>query len=189
MTPRNRLAASLAQKLAGVRADPEFRGASLEIQTTREHEWVIAGPAETSKTWACLWKLDTDLRSTPGAQAVLVRKKRTHMNGTVLRTWRQLITIRGGVKVNGGNNPDSYDYPNGSRLYVIGMDDPQKVLSGEYDWIVVNQAEELSKTDWEMLSMRCTGRGAVTQHPAMYGDCNPGPPTHFLKHRDGLKMF
>jgi len=56
-------------------------------------------------------------------------------------------------------------------------------LSGERDWIYVNQAEELTQDDWETLSTRATGRGAVTATPMLFGDCNPGPADHWILRR------
>lgn len=170
--------------------DPLFRGAALDAQTITDHEWLLAGPAETGKTWAALWRLDGLLASTPGAQAALVRKVAADIGPTVLVTYRRILERSGsGAVAYGGNAPLWFDYPNRSRLYIGGMDRPGKVLSGERDWIVVNQAEELQLEDWETLSTRCTGRGAVTATPMLFGDCNPGPPTHWILGRPALKLL
>lgn len=166
--------------------------------------WVLAGPSETGKTWATLWRLDALLRVTPKAQAALVRKVRATINGTVLMTYRRVVERSGsGAKEYGGKKPEFYDYPNGARLWIGGMDDPGKILSGERDFIYVNQAEELNEDDWETLSTRATGRGAVTTTPMLFGDCNPGPADHWIirrrdsgalvflesKHRDNPSLY
>jgi PBSX family phage terminase large subunit len=91
--------------------------------------------------------------------------------------------MRGGVKVYGGERPEMYRYEGGARVYVGGLDHPEKVLSGERDWIYVNQAEEVSEEDWETITTRCTGRGAQTKTPMLFGDCNPGPPDHWILKR------
>ncbi len=169
---------------------PTFRGAALEAQQTTSHEWMLAGPAETGKTWAALWRLDALLAATPRAQAAIVRKVRHDMDGTVLATWRKVVERSGtGAQVYGGEKPQWYDYPNGARLYVGGMDRAGAVLSGERDFIYVNQAEELTLEDWETLTTRTTGRGAVTDTPMLFGDCNPGPPTHWIINRPALKVL
>lgn len=194
-SPVDVLAALLAEKEARRRKRtspdvvPTFRGVALEAQTITAHEWMLSGPAETGKTWASCWRLDTLLRETPKARAALVRKVRADMGGTVLETLERIQAIRGGVVQVGGAHPEWYDYPNGARLYVGGMDRPGKVLSGERDWIVVNQAEELELEDWETLTTRCTGRGCVTSTPMLWGDCNPGPPSHWILHRDALRVL
>ena len=181
-----------AAKLQGERAataTPTFRGAALAAQATRRHEWMLAGPAETGKTYGGLWRVDSELRRVHGSRWVLVRKVRADMGGTVLNTFARVSGIRGGVSTYGGNEPQWFDYPNGSRLYVAGMDRPGKVLSGEFDGIYVNQAEELRLEDWETLTTRCTGRGVRTDAPMLCGDCNPGPPAHWILGRASLEVF
>lgn len=168
---------------------PTFRGAALEAQTITDHEWMLAGPAETGKTFSGLYRLDSLMRSTPKATAVIVRKVRADMNGSVLQTWRRVIAIRGGVDVYGGEEAKFYTYPNGSRVYVAGMDRPGAALSSERDFIYVNQAEELDLEAWETLTTRCTGRGCVTTTPMIFGDCNPGPFTHWIVNRPSLRVL
>lgn len=171
-------------------SEPTFRGVARDAQTITDHEWILAGPAETGKTFAALWRLDGLLRSTPKAQAALVRKVAADIGPTVLVTYRRILDLSGsGAVPYGGRAPEWFDYPNGARLYIGGMDRPGKVLSGERDWIYVNQAEELQRDDWETLSTRCTGRGAVTSAPMLFGDCNPGPPTHWILGRPTLRVL
>lgn len=151
---------------------------------------MLAGPAETGKTWATLWLLDSLLASTPGAQAGLIRKVAADINPTVLVTYRRVVErSRSGAVPYGGEKPEWYDYPHGARLYLGGMDRPGKVLSGERDFLYANQAEELTLEDWETLSTRATGRGAVTRTPMLFGDCNPGPEDHWILKRELLKVF
>jgi hypothetical protein len=177
-----------AEEAARVPPVPTFRGANLEAQTIEAHEWILSGPAETGKTWATLYRLDSLARSTVGAKGVLVRKVRSDMDTTVLSTWHRLIEGRQVEKI-GGDRPTAYRYANGTTVHVVGMDREGKVLSGEFDWICVNQCEELWVADWETLSSRCTGRGARTSTPMLFGDCNPGPPTHWIRSRPALKLL
>lgn len=154
------------------------------MQSLAAPEWLIAGPAETGKTFASLYRLDRLLRTTPKAQAALIRKVRSTIGPTVLVTYQRVLAMSGsGAVAYGGNGPAWYDYPNGARLWIGGMDDSSKILSGERDFIYVNQAEELTQDDWEVLSTRATGRGAVTATPMLFGDCNPGPADHWILRR------
>jgi PBSX family phage terminase large subunit len=169
---------------------PTFRGAAARAQTIDAHEWMLAGPSETGKTWAALWRLDQLLTTTRQAQGALIRKIAADIGPTVLRTYKKVIErSRSGARPYGGEKPEWYDYPNGARLYVGGMDRPGKVLSGERDFVYVNQAEELSLEDWETLTTRTTGRGAVTDTPMLFGDCNPGPPAHWIINRPSLTVL
>jgi phage terminase large subunit len=174
-----------------------LRGAALAFWRAPAHEIVLAGPAETGKTYACLLRLDYLLANYPRAQAVLVRKVRDTIFSTVLQTYlrkvqnfapgRDVSTL--GVKRYGGERPQWFDYPNGARLWLAGIDDPGKALSSERDYIYVNQAEELSEDDWQVLTTRATGRAGNTPRPQIFGDCNPGPPHHWLKHRQSLTLL
>jgi len=178
---------------SGIKA-PTFRGANLEIQSYSGNEWMLSGPAETGKTWAALWRLDSLLRTTPRVKATLARKIQSTIYGTVLVTWEAIQELRQSLGYAravafGGEKPQWYSYPNGSRLWVGGMDNPNKILSGERDWIYINQAEELTENDWEILLTRTTGRGAVTKTPMLFGDCNPGAEDHWIQKRLSLKVF
>ena len=168
---------------------PTFRGAALEAQCVTDSEFLLSGPAETGKTFAGLFRLDSLLRETPKSHAAIIRKVRQDMATTVLRTFDRIIAIRGGVTRFGGERAEFYTYPNGARAYVAGLDDPTKVLSSELDWGYVNQAEQLTLSDWEFLSTRTTGRGAVTRTPFVFGDCNPGPPKHWIKTRPSVRLL
>lgn len=163
---------------------PVFRGDNLVAQDITDPAWLLSGPFETGKTWAALWRLDQEARANKGGQYAIVRKVRNDMDGSVLVTWRKVIErAGGGVTVFGGEKPQWYDYPNGARVWVGGLDRPEKTLSGERDGVYVNQAEELAEQDWELLTRATTGRGAVTAHPMLFGDCNPGGEDHWILSR------
>ncbi len=183
----------LRRRKSGARM-PTFRGDNLAVQSYRGNEWILSGPAETGKTWATLWVLDSLLRETPKAKASLVRKLQVSMWGTVLVTWKRIQELRKAMGdapavAYGGEKPEWYTYENGAQLFIGGMDNPQKILSGERDFICVNQAEELSENDWETMLTRATGRGAQTKTPMLFGDCNPGPERHWILKRESLQVF
>ena len=168
---------------------PALRGASQQLWDSKDHEVMLAGPAETGKTWAALHKLHHLMLTNAGAQGAIVRKSYSTMHGTVLQTYRRILGKDSKVHAFGGEKPEWFDYPNGSRVFVGGMDNPQKVLSSERDIIYVNQAEELALDDWETLTTRATGRGAVMPYTQIYGDCNPGRATHWILNRPSLRVL
>jgi phage terminase large subunit len=160
----------------------------MTLQSIRAGEVIISGPSETGKTLAALVMLDRLCRDYNGLQAAMIRKVRNDMSGTVLQTWRRFIQ-QPDVTVFGGENVEFYAYPNNSRIWIGGMDRPGKVLSGEKDAIYVNQTEELELADWETLSTRVTGRAGVLRPGLLIGDCNPGPPHHWIKSRSVLRLL
>lgn len=147
----------------------------------------------TGKTLSALCKLHDIAWRYPGAQLAIVRKTRESMSGTCLLTFEQKVLLPNSpVKPYGGRSPDRYIYPNGSVIWVGGMDNPNKVLSGERDAIYINQLEELSLPDYETLTTRATGRSGHVPNPQVFGDCNPASPTHWIlarKREGSLKLL
>jgi len=169
---------------SGEKADAVFvpRGGVKDFIYCKDHETVVEGPAETGKTWGACWKIHTLATKYAGARIVMLRKVQKHVYDSVLETFRN-ITAGAPLKYYGGLKPDRIIYPNRSVIYIGGMDTASKVLSSERDIIYFNQVEEATLKDWEYLTTRATGRGAVMPYTQVLGDCNPGPPMHWIKKR------
>lgn len=121
----------------------------------------------------------------------MARKTFSSLVGTVVQTFNRL-TAGSPVRAFGGETPTRYLYPNGSVIWLAGLDNPGRALSSERDFIYINQAEELKLDDWEILLTRCSGRGGVIQDPQIFGDCNPAGSLHWIRQRakDGkLRMI
>jgi phage terminase large subunit len=84
------------------------------------------------------------------------------------------------VKPYGGERPEFYIYPNGSVLYLGGLDKPDKFLSSEWDFIYINQTEEITKDAYEKLCARASGRAGNAPYTQVIGDCNPSYPGHWI---------
>lgn len=164
-----------------------FRGGNRAFyHDTKSTECIVSGPAETGKTVAACHKLHYLCATIPRVQAAIIRQVRADMPSTVLQTWGRAIqpaVDAGAVKVFGGTDPGLYQYCNGSEVWIAGMDRPGKVLSGQFDFVYVNQAEELSLAAWETITTRCTGRAGNALWHQVMGDCNPGAPWHWILDR------
>ena len=145
----------------------------------QDHEVIIAGPAETGKTLAVCWKLHALASKYNGFQGAMVRKTQKDIYGSVMQTYERVIE-KSPVVPYGGTKPERFIYPNGSNVWIGGMDNPGKVLSSERDFIYVNQAEEISLDAWETLGTRTTGRNSVIPFPQLVGDANPGGSRHWI---------
>src|SRR5688572_15322847 len=157
-------------------------GATADLFRLKDPQLIVSGPAETGKTIACLHLLDSLAWKYPGMQGAIIRKTYRSMPGSVLQTYEKKVLVDGdGVTKRGGEKPEWFDYPNGSRLWVGGMDNPAKVLSSERDVIYVNQTEELTLDEWETLTTRATGRAGNMPYAQVIGDCNPGAFSHWIK--------
>jgi phage terminase large subunit len=164
----------------------EFRGANWDFLRSGHPEGLIAGAAETGKTYAACWKLHLLCMAHKNSQASIIRQVQADMPGTVIVTWEGVIKLameRGLVSKYGGERPEFYQYKNGSRVWIGGLDRPGKVLSGERDFVYINQAEELSLHGYETITTRCTGRAANAPFHQIMADCNPGSNFHWLLNR------
>lgn len=171
-------------------ADFTFYGGVREFARYKGPEAIVSGPAETGKTLGALWKLHICACKYPGASIVIARKTLTSIYSTVLVAFRKKV-LAGCPEVDpyGGEKPQWYDYSNGSRIWMAGLDKSSRVLSSEHDIIYINQVEELTLEDWETLTTRTTGRAGNMPYSQTIGDMNPAWPAHWVYHRDTLKIF
>jgi phage terminase large subunit len=93
------------------------------------------------------------------------------------------------VDVFGGGRPEWVMYPNQSQIFLGGLDNPEKVLSSEYDFIFIPQGEEIALHAYEQLTSRATGRAGNAPYSQVMVDCNPGPPSHWILHRKPANLL
>lgn len=160
-------------------------------------ELVISGPAGTGKTRGILDYIHARC-GTSRTRALLMRKTQESLKTSALITYQEQVLYEfdgkqasaDNVSYFGGNDirPAQFNYHDtGSTIVLGGMDNPSKVLSTEYDIIYVNECTELRLDEWETLGGR-TDRPSTDPRPPglLLGDCNPGPPTHWIKQREAL---
>lgn len=177
-------------------ADYTFYGGVRNFVRYKGSEALIHGPAETGKTLGALTKLHLCAMKYPGASIVIARKTLSSTYATVLQTYKkkvksvaEMIDARVINEYGGENKPEWFDYPNGARIWITGLDKSSKVLSSEHDIIYVNQTEDLELDDFETLTTRTTGRAGNMPYSQTIGDANPSYPTHWMYQRPTLKMF
>lgn len=158
-------------------------GGALKLWRSGHPETLLCGPADTGKSRVWLEKLHFCADKYPGARLLIVRKTRKSLGQSGMVTYEQKVLPRGwlGKLIHFNTTDQQYEYPNGSIIAVAGMDDPEKAQSSEWDIIYCQEATELSEHAWELLS-KCV-RNGVMPYQQLGGDCNPGPPTHWLKAR------
>lgn len=150
-------------------------------------EFLLCGPAGTGKTignLTLLWHYATEY---DGMRGLIIRKTRESMTESVLNTWEKRVVpvdhpcLAGAVR----SNRKSYRIKN-SEIIVLGLrsggrDATEKVMSTEYDVILVAEAIELTEDDWERLTTRLrNGRMPFQQ---LIADTNPSHPKHWLNLR------
>jgi phage terminase large subunit len=170
----------------GSTIDPSSRpyrpyGAALELFQRREHELVIEGPADTGKSRACLEKVHACLTKYPGARAAMVRKTRKSLTSTAMVTFERQVVPEGAVRLWQG---EEYRYPNGSKIHLFGLDDPERLKSAELDLIYVQEVSELAEDEWQLLCTRATGRGGTMPYQQVLADLNPREPNWWMYERE-----
>lgn len=155
-------------------------GAAEALMYDRAPEVLLSGPAGTGKSRALLEKVYFCMLHWPRARALIVRKTRASLTHTGVVTFEQKV-LPPGSTLKRHTLTDSYTLPNGSVIALGGMDNYLRIMSTEYDLIAVLESTELEENDWEALSTRL--RNNVMPFQQLIGDCNPGPPTHWLKKR------
>jgi terminase large subunit-like protein len=155
-------------------------GAALELFTCKEREVLLAGPANTGKSRACLQKLDLAAMQRP-MRGLICRKVRSTMTQSALVTFNEKVLPVESSGVSFHHEDQEYRYASGARIAVAGLDDPRKILSADYDLIYVQEATELTEVDWGILVSRL--RNNVLSYQQIMGDCNPSSPDHWLKAR------
>ena len=156
-------------------------GAARELLLAKDNEVLIEGPAGTGKSRAVWQKGDLLCREIPGLRALAVRKTRVSMSETVMPIYERFVNRAAGAEgVNRGHR-QSYRYANGSVIVLGGMDNADRIMSSEYDFIMEFEATELTEDDHEKLGTRL--RSPVWRFKQQVAECNPGAPTHWLNQR------
>lgn len=155
--------------------------------TCKRDEILLSGPAGTGKSRACLEKLHVMALKYPGMRGLIVRKTLASLGSTALVTWREkvaAVALDTGVLSFYGGSPQEaaqYRYDNGSTITIGGMDKATKIMSSEYDVVYVQEATELTLSDWDHITTRL--RNGVVPYQQVIADCNPDRPTHWLNER------
>ncbi len=166
-------------------ADPRYKayqpyGSALETLYYQGDEMLICGPVGTGKSRGALEKLHLCCCKYPKMRALLVRKTRSALTQSAIVTYENFVLPDNGM-VKFRTYEQEYRYQNGSKIVIGGMDKSSKIMSSEYDLIFVMEARELTLEDWEALITR--NRYGVMPYNQIIGDCNPGPPRHWLYQR------
>src|SRR5215469_16207913 len=148
-TPRG----SSIQTLKSQFVDYEPFGACKRLFLCQDPELIITGPAGTGKSRAALEKCNWLLEKYVRIRGLMIRKTRRSMTQSCVVTYEQEVMPNPTyIPFHGGDQ--EYRYPNGSIFALAGLDDPLKIYSSQWDFVYVNQAEELLEEEWEQVKSR-----------------------------------
>lgn len=157
--------------------DPQ--GVIPDVWRYRGLEACVHGPVRTGKTRGLLELAYVAGSNYPGARILFVRKVRATMAQTVLQTWEDEVFPAEFLTGCSRSHVEEYRLPNGSVFIPGGLDNTDKIMSSEYDWIFVFEATDIDERDRQNLLTRLSGH-AIPYHRLVM-DCNPKHPGHWLR--------
>jgi phage terminase large subunit len=168
---------------------PYVRGGCAKLYHNHAPEIVLHGPYETGKTFGVIAWFHWLMCQYPNAKGLWLRDVYKDLISSACETFERKVLAtplddpQSPVRKFGGEKPEKYMYRNGSEILLKGLDRPGGLLSAEFDFIYINQAEEIDLAIYEILTGRATGRAGNTPFTQIMCDCNPGAPDHWILKR------
>ena len=151
---------------------------------------VAGGTYDAGKTFSLCAYMDALAMEFPGARMTFVHRSLSRVYRNILPTYYKYLgytpTSRDAPNPTfitrfGGEKPEFFEYKNGTRIYVNGLDKPQNLLSDFFDAGFVNQCELLPFDAWDELTGRVSERAGTLPIAQLVGDCNPSIPNHWIR--------
>ena len=151
---------------------------------------IAGGTYDAGKTFSCIAYMDMLARKFPGARMSFIHRSLHRVHRNIIPTYEKYLGYRPtrrddpvptAVTRFGGEHPDFFEYTNGTRIYVNGLDKPQNLLSDFFDAAFVNQAELVPFDTWDELTARVSERAGTIPVAFLLGDCNPSVPNHWIR--------
>ena len=165
-------------------------GKMLDLWESEASVKVAGGTYDAGKTFSLCAYMDALAGAFPGARMTFVHRSLSRVYRNILPTYYKYLgytpTSRDApnptfVTRFGGEKPEFFEYKNGTRIYVNGLDKPQNLLSDFFDAAFVNQCELLPFDAWDELTGRVTERAGMMPIAQLLGDCNPSLPNHWIR--------
>lgn len=169
-----------------MKIDRRYRaiGGAAEFIACEDKEVLCESGAGTGKTHSLLRKADRTAIINPGCRQFFARDTRVSMTESVLVEFEDSVLWPGHPAISGSAsraNRHSYVYPNGSEIYVVGLDNPNRLMSTQFDRGYLFEATEATQEAWELMLSRM--RNGRTPYHQLVADCNPGPRGHWINKR------
>ena len=169
----------------------------LNAMHSRAEMIMFHGPRNTSKSYTTWKSFAFYHEMIPNLQSFIVRNEAKTLAKTVLKTFLRMVKYP--VKkhkenpfeiVGGPNFPQRILWDNGGITEMGGLDDPDKILGGDYHmgWYNEIQRERREESFSNLLGCFVGDRAGplpdwVPWRYRMYMDCNPTSPAHFIYRR------
>lgn len=196
--------ANITVKPPGTKGAYTPYGGCLEFMTCKDHKVFLYGSAGSGKTTACCQKMMLLAMKYPGVKFLFTRKSYRSLIKSGVETFERVLREHGWQITNkpsstkiqklGETEPREFRFPyarrideNGkvyegvSRVVLASLDRVYDEMGAEYDYVYVNQPEQITEDDWQFLVTRANGRRGVAPYPQLFGDPNPDHERHWIK--------
>ena len=136
--------------------------------------------------------IDMLARKYPGARLTFIHRALNRIYKNIIPTYEKYLKLRPTSLTDknptpivkyGGQQPLFFEYWNGSRIYMNGLDNPSNLLSDHFDAAFVNQAELVTFDSWIEVTARVSERAGTMPIAFLIADCNPSNPNHWIRHQ------
>lgn len=155
-----------------------------------KREVMVEGGTGTGKTFSLGRYFRNKLRMFPGMHLLVLRRFKADLPGSWMQTWEEEVLEPGDpwdeFMLEGPSREQrgSYSYPNGSTIWLRGMDQWARMKSAAFDDIWAVEGTELAEEQIQGLHTRIRPRrGVHVPFRQMVFDVNPGPPGHWMNKR------
>ncbi len=163
---------------------------------------IAGGTYDAGKTYSLCAYIDKLALDWPGARMTFIHRSLNRVYRNIIPTYEKYLGYKPPSRDDnpegrdvtrfGGERPEFFEYDNGTRIYMNGLDKPQNLLSDFFDAGFVNQAELVPFDAWDELTARVSERAGTMPIAMLVGDCNPNVPNHWIRDQtkdDKLKYF
>ena len=177
----------------------QFRPGAFTIYGSMADLWVSSdasvkvagGTYDAGKTYGLCAYIDKLANDWPGARMTFVHRSLNRVYRNIIPTYEKYLGYKPPSRDDnpegrdvtrfGGERPEFFEYDNGTRIYMNGLDKPQNLLSDFFDAAFVNQCELLPFEAWDELTARVSERAGTMPIATLVGDCNPNVPNHWIR--------
>lgn len=153
-------------------------------------EVLVEGGTGTGKTVSLGWHMRNELRTFPGMHALVVRRYKADLPGSWMQTWEEEVLDPNDawdaymLEGPGRSNRSFYQYPNGSTVWLRGMDQWSRFKSAAFDKIWCCEGTEFTEEQVQGLHTRLRARAGVRMpYRQILYDVNPEHPGHWANQR------
>ena len=166
------------------------QGAMHDVYRSEASVRIVGGTYDAGKTFGSVAYMDAFAWLNPGARMTFVHRSLNRVYRNIVPSYEKFLTYKPTsrdapnptpVTRYGGERPEFFEYGNGTRIYMNGLDQPNNLLSDFFDAAFVNQAELLPFEAWDELTARVSERAGTSPIAVLLGDCNPNVKHHWIR--------